>query len=77
MRWLLAGIDAKTVQAWLGHASAAMTLDVYAHYVGGDADRAALARLSDSGGHFGDTDGGSAAVLPIGEGREAGPESSR
>ncbi|MDR2896067.1 MAG: tyrosine-type recombinase/integrase, partial [Propionibacteriaceae bacterium] len=45
VRWLRAGIDIKTVQAWLGHASAAMTLDRYAHYIGQDADDAAIARL--------------------------------
>lgn len=46
VRWLRAGIDIKTVQAWLGHASAAMTLDRYAHYIGQDADDAAIARLN-------------------------------
>lgn len=37
---LSAGVPVKTVQARLGHASAAMTLDVYAHAVPDDAARA-------------------------------------
>ena len=44
--WLLAGVDIKTVAAWLGHASAKLTLDTYMHWMGSDADRAALARVN-------------------------------
>jgi integrase len=45
VRRLQAGIDPKTVQAWLGRASAAMTLDRYAHYLGRNADLAAMKKL--------------------------------
>jgi integrase len=31
--WLAAGIDLKTVQAWAGHATLAMTLDTYGHLI--------------------------------------------
>ncbi|MBB2974485.1 integrase [Microbacterium endophyticum] len=52
--WLQSGVDLKTVQAWLGHSSATLTADLYAHYMGSDADTAALARmnrvLGDAGG---------------------------
>lgn len=34
--WLSAGIDPKTVQAWLGHASATLTLDLDGHYLPSD-----------------------------------------
>ncbi|WP_402374007.1 tyrosine-type recombinase/integrase [Isoptericola rhizosphaerae] len=58
VRWLVSGMDPKTVQAWLGHASATVTLDRYAHYVGVDADRAALKRLAalELRGHDGGTE---------------------
>ncbi|MDO5699719.1 MAG: site-specific integrase [Dermatophilus congolensis] len=46
--WLLAGVDIKTVAAWLGHASAKLTLDTYMHWMGSDADRAALARVNEA-----------------------------
>jgi integrase len=42
--WLSTGIDLKTTQAWLGHSSAKLTADLYAHWMGTDADAAALAR---------------------------------
>jgi integrase len=42
---LRAGVDVKTLQQSLGHASAAMTLDVYAAYTD-DAAKAANDRLS-------------------------------
>ncbi|KAA0960799.1 site-specific integrase [Microbacterium sp. ANT_H45B] len=52
--WLQNGVDLKTVQAWLGHSSAKLTADLCAHYMGSDADAAALARmnvvLGDAGG---------------------------
>ena len=44
--WLGKGLDLKTVQAWLGHASAKLTADTYAHYLGSDADSAAIQRLN-------------------------------
>ncbi len=44
--WLQNGVDLKTVQAWLGHSSAKLTADLYAHYMGSDADTAALARMN-------------------------------
>lgn len=44
--WLASGVDLKTVQAWLGHSSAKLTADTYAHYLGSDADTAAVARLN-------------------------------
>jgi integrase len=52
--WLQNGVDLKTVQAWLGHSTAKLTADLYAHYMGSDADTAALAKmnavLGDAGG---------------------------
>jgi integrase len=44
--WLGAGVDVKTVQAWLGHASAELTLNLYGHHMGTDADRAGIARIN-------------------------------
>jgi hypothetical protein len=41
-----AGIDVKTVQTWLGHASAELTLNLYGHHLGTDADRAGIARVN-------------------------------
>lgn len=40
-----AGVDVKTVAAWLGHGSTKLTLDTYGHWMGTDADRAAISRL--------------------------------
>lgn len=39
--WLRSGVDVRTVQAWLGHASLSTT-QVYVHYLGTHADRAAI-----------------------------------
>ena len=50
--WLTAGVDVKTVSAWLGHLTAKLTLDTYGHWMGTDADRAAIARVNAA---FGDT----------------------
>lgn len=50
--WLTAGVDVKTVSAWLGHSTAKLTLDTYGHWMGSDADRAAIARVNKA---FGDT----------------------
>jgi integrase len=44
--WLGMGVDVKTVQGWLGHQSAQLTLDLYGHFRGTDADTAALARVN-------------------------------
>jgi integrase len=44
--WLQNGVDLKTAQAWLGHSSAKLTADTYAHWLGSDADTAAVARLN-------------------------------
>ena len=42
--WLGSGMDVKTVQNWLGHVTASMTLDRYSHYLPGAA-AAGLARM--------------------------------
>lgn len=44
--WLQSGVDLKTVQAWLGHSTAKLTADTYSHYMGSDADTAAIARMN-------------------------------
>lgn len=44
--WIAAGVDIKTVSAWLGHSTAKLTLDTYGHLMGTDADRAALERVN-------------------------------
>jgi integrase len=43
--WLAKGVDAVTVQAWLGYASIATT-NIYLHHLGSSADRAGLDRLN-------------------------------
>ncbi len=43
--WLRSEIDAKTVQTWLGHSTMTLTTDTYAHWMGSDADGAAVARF--------------------------------
>jgi integrase len=52
--WLSNNIDPKTVQTWLGHASMTLTVDLYSHWMGSDADNAAILRidnlLGDAGG---------------------------
>jgi integrase len=54
--WLTHGVDIKTVQAWMGHSSAKVTLDVYSHWMGSDADTAAVNRLNTAlAGHAGGT----------------------
>lgn len=53
--WLTSGVDPKTVQAWLGHSTATLTLDTYAHWLGTDADAAAIARLNSVLGDAGGT----------------------
>lgn len=49
--WIAAGIDIKTVSAWLGHSTAKLTLDTYGHLMGTDADRAAMERVNSALGH--------------------------
>jgi len=44
--WIAAGVDIKTVSAWLGHSTAKLTLDTYGHLMGTDAERAALDRVN-------------------------------
>lgn len=55
--WLQSGIDVKTVQQWLGHASAQLTLNLYSHWMGSTADAAAIARVDEilSQGYAGGT----------------------
>lgn len=52
--WLSSGVDPKTVQTWLGHASMTLTVDLYAHWMGSEASEAAINRidaiLGDAGG---------------------------
>jgi integrase len=50
--WIAAGVDIKTVPAWLGHSTAKLTLDTYGHLMGTDADRAALDRVNRVLGSF-------------------------
>lgn len=40
------GVDIKTVQNWLGHSTAKLTLDTYGHYMKSDADTAGIERLN-------------------------------
>lgn len=51
--WLAKGVDATTVQAWMGHASIATT-NIYLHHLGTTADRAGLDRLNRRRGIGGD-----------------------
>lgn len=44
--WPTSGVPLKTAQAWLGHSSATLTADVYAHYLPGSADEHGLAALN-------------------------------
>ena len=44
--WIAAGVDIKTVSAWLGHSTAKLTLDTYGHLMGTDADRVAVSRVN-------------------------------
>ena len=51
-------MNVKTVSAWLGHASTKLTLDTYGHWMGTDADRAAIARVERAYGDRGPHDSG-------------------
>ena len=44
--WLTSGVPLKTAQAWLGHSSATLTADTYAHYLPDSADDHGLALLN-------------------------------
>lgn len=55
--WIAAGVDIKTVSAWLGHSTAKLTLDTYGHLMGTDADRAALDRVNRALGNPSGTQG--------------------
>jgi integrase len=59
--WLARGVDAATVQAWMGHASIATT-NIYLHHMGTGADRAGLDRLN-APGHTGGTPASEATPL--------------
>jgi integrase len=68
--WIAAGVDIKTVSAWLGHSTAKLTLDTYGHLMGTDADRAALERVNRVLGYGTGTDGGQSE-------KEAGEQGDR
>lgn len=61
--WISAGVDIKTVSAWLGHSTAKLTLDTYGHLMGTDADRAAVDRVNKA---FGSFTGPAGAALALG-----------
>ena len=50
--WLARGVDAATVQTWMGHRSIATT-NIYLHHLGTGADQAGLARLNGRGNTWG------------------------
>jgi len=66
--WLSSGVDLKTAQAWLGHSSAKLTADTYAHWLGSDADAAAVARLNSAFAPQGDAGGTRVTKLKAAEG---------
>jgi len=71
--WIAAGVDVKTVSAWLGHSTAKLTLDTYAHWMGSDADRAALERVNLAlGTNSGHEPGTSSATDDGGDGSQHG-----
>ncbi|MCU1543852.1 MAG: recombinase XerD, partial [Microbacteriaceae bacterium] len=43
--WLASGVDVKVVSEWLGHSTSAITHRTYIHYMGAEADHAALAKI--------------------------------
>lgn len=72
--WIAAGVDIKTVSAWLGHSTAKLTLDTYGHLMGTDADRAALERVNRSQAPgYGDVTGTWTANNSRPTGRQIGP----
>ena len=44
--WVGAGIDVKSVQAWMGDTSAELTLNLYGRHMGTDADRSGIVQLN-------------------------------
>jgi integrase len=44
--WLQNGADVKTVQQWLGHESAQLTINLYTHWMGSAADAASIDRVN-------------------------------
>jgi hypothetical protein len=72
---IAAGANVKAVQRMLGHASAAMTLDVYAGLFGDDLD-AVASRLDDAvtarGADYSRTGTADAAVIDLGKRRSPG-----
>lgn len=55
--WLTNRLDPKTVQIWLGHQSMQLTVDLYSHFMGNDADLAGLKRLNEALGDASGTRG--------------------
>ena len=44
--WLSSGVPPKTVQAWLGHSSATLTLDTYSHFLPASENRSGLDHMN-------------------------------
>lgn len=44
--WLSSGVPPKTVQAWLGHSSATLTLDTYSHFLPSSENRSGLDHMN-------------------------------
>ncbi len=63
--WLAAGADAKVVQRILGHASAAMTMDVYGHLVDHNLWEAAKRVTGATGGTTGAQPGGQMEITDV------------
>jgi integrase len=53
--WLSQGVDLKSAQQWLGHSTAKLTADTYAHWLGTNSDAAQLSKLDASAGYAGGT----------------------
>ncbi len=70
--WLARGVDAATVQAWMGHASIATT-NLYLHHLGTASDRAGLARLNQAAGCMRGARGGLVAEMQKRETEEDEP----
>jgi hypothetical protein len=73
--WLAAGADPKVVQRVLGHAAAAMTMDLYGHMIDANLWQAAQlvggttgASEPSEGGFRTDSEPGAGAKIPIGSG---------
>lgn len=44
--WLASGVPPKTVQAWLGHSSATLTLDTYSHFLPSSENKSGLDHMN-------------------------------